>query len=575
VTASNLQEIYSACHHRKAEKASLVPSLFSQRVYHTSFGWGRLWKWFYLAVRFLSGKDLKTNRLIKVMQKTEAVFSKRLALVVEHANAYKSYLDKKIRDEEVDEKEVHTLRKSVRRWTRATAPLATDVDKGQNKKISDLFQTYYPDSIEEGKHPFSYGEDADLIKEAQLFIDLEGYLHQPLPLPLLKSLARKRKLTPDEKHELEQWVEVLNRKKKQIPLGLFLDCLKSLTDKPSFGGRLIDLEVSLLENGLELLHMSEKEHMSWRNSLQPGDELESSDQTYRLGNPIGLKDEGFDTNLIFEIEGDPDHVIAIGMNRAYWPVKEIIAKEYQWGVEMPAIKEISPDGRFAVIEKLSPSIVENQWKSPENTPLIHADISILKPIANLFRWWGRKSICPSDFSLDYLMFNGSDELRYTHSLQPQPFNFRLLEDLAHEISQGNLNVYIYLMKESTLANHVSMNFYRKVVEIALDDKPLKVKNVAACRKVTDPEMIRRGKALYKEIHQLRAAIIKTLNREFDDVDEDYLLAEANKELQVWYNETCSASRIWPTIEASVTRNLRRLLQVRQCSMAARDLVTAE
>jgi len=120
-----------------------------------------------------------------------------------------------------------------------------------------------------------------------------------------------------------------------------------------------------------------------------------------------------------------------------------------------------------------------------------------------------------------------------------------------------------------------MNFYRKVVEIALDDKPLKVKNVAACRKVTDPEVIRRGKALYKEIHQLRAAIIKTLNREFDDVDEDYLLAEANKELQVWYNETCSASRIWPTIEASVTRNLRRLLQVRQCSMAARDLVTAE
>lgn len=561
MTACNLQEIYSACQSKKSGEPALVPSLISQRVYHSSYGWGRLWKWFYLAVQFLTGKDLKTKRLIKIMQKMEKIFSKKLPQVIENAAAYQDYLEKRIREEEVDENEVHALRKNVRRWTRATAPLSSIVEKKQNEKITSLFQTYYPDSIERGELPFSYGQGEVLLRETQLLIDLEGYLHSPLPLALFKKLARKEDLSSDEQHELEKWIKILNKKKENIPVDLFIDCLRVLTKKPSFGGSLIELKVRLLQNNLELLRMKEEKHLSWRAALQPGDELESGSHTYRLGEAIGVKSEGFDSTLIFEIEGNEDHVIAVGMNRAYWSIKQKVANEFQWGIKMPEIKEISPDGRFAIIERLTPAISENQWESPENQPLVESDLSILDPISNLFKWWGKESVCPANFSLNRLMFNMAGELKYTHSLQPTAFDFRLLEDLAYEIAQGNLNVYLHIMQQSKLSSHLTMNFYRRVVEASLKNESVKIRDLAAYRKISDPVVIQRGRKLYKKIQKLRAKIIKTLNKEFDHIDQHSLLANANKELKEWYEGTCSASRLWPSIEEAVTGNLRRPLQL--------------
>lgn len=574
MTASNLQEIYSACQSNKSEELALVPSLFSPQVYYSGSGWGRLWKWFYIAVRFLTCKDLKTDRLFKIMQKTEEIFSKRLPLVVENARSYQDYLRKRITEEEVDEKEVHALRKSVRKWTRSTAPFTSFLDKGKNKNITFLFQIFYSDALEQGLRPFSYGEEEKLLQETQLFIDLEGYLHRPLPIPLLKKLACGIELTPEEKHELENWVEILNKKKHSIPVGLFLDCLKALTENSLFGGNLTDLQVRLLQNDLELLLMEDREHLRWRASLRPGDELACDGHLYKLGESVGLSGKEEDKNILFKIDGDEDHVIAIGMNQAYWPVKQRVAEEFQWGVKMPDIRKISPDGRFAVIEKLSPAVLENQWKTPKNHSVIDEDLFILTPIVNLLQWWGKQLICPVDFSLDYLMFNNEGELKYTHSLQPQPFDFRQLEDLAQDISQGHLNIYLYIMEQSNLSTHITMNFYRRVVQASLNNENCRIKNLAAQRKTIDPEVIRRGRHLYKEIRKMRTNIVKTLNREFNIVDQEKLLSEVSRELFTWYTETCSASRIWPTIEASVTGNLRNVLQVRQRAMTTGFSVTS-
>lgn len=573
--SSNLQEIYSACRKSEAPEKFLVPSLLTKRVYYSGEGWGRLWKWFFQAVQFLFGKDLKTDRLASLMLKTQAAFSKNLPAIVEHAKTYQTYLDQRIRGEEADEDALHSSRRQISRWTRSTKPFAAFVDKNDNERISTLFQTFYSDELEKGEQLFSYGEDTESLQETQLLIDLEGYLHRPLPIPLLKKLAGQGELTSEEQHNLENWVEILNKKKHKIPIGLFLDCLNILTAKPGFGGSLIDLETRLLQNGLELLQMNESEHLSWRAGLNTGDTLENGSNTYLLADPIGVKAEGFDNNLLFEIEDDPQHVIAIGNNRCYWPIKERVAHDFQWGVPMPEITDISPDGRFALVEKLTPAITQNQWITKENHEVAPEDSMILTPIANLFRWWGERSICPENFNLDHLMFNQAKELKYTHALLPRPFDYRVLEDLAYEISQENLTIYLYLMKNANLDRHVTLQFYQRVVEKALKDKNVKFKNLAACYTVTDPEVVKRSRTLYKEIQQVRESILASLNSQFVIADQQPLVQEANKQLLQWYKETCSASRIWPSVEPSVTKNLRRFLQVRKCPVAAGFSITPE
>ena len=571
--SSNLQEIYSACRKSSKPETSLVPSLLTKRVYYSGAGWGRLWKWFYQAVQFLFGKDLKTDRLTKVMQKTQAVFNQKLPAILEHTTSYQTYLDKRIGGEEVDEEEIHTSRKQITSWTRSTAPFTAFVDKSNNQKITPLFQTFFSDEVEKGEPLFSYGNQANSLQETQLLIDLEGYLHCPLPIELLMKLAREENLSTEDAHLLENWIDLLNKKQNHIPIGLFLDCLKVLTDKPGFGGSLISLEMQLLKNDLKILQITEPEHLAWRSSLKAGDILELEATTYTLGEQIETQNEGFDSNIHFEIEGDQERVISIGINRAFWKMRERIALDHQWGIPMPAVHEISPDGRFAVVEKLSSAVEKEQWITPENHPVEAQDQLTLIPIANLFQWWGDRSICPSNFTLDHLMFNKSGELKYTHALMPQPFDFQILEDLAYEIAQDKLVIYLFLFEHSGLKSHITMRFYQRIVGKALKDKKVNTKSLAACYKVTDPEVIKRGKALYKEIRVMRDIILKTLNREYQVADQEKLLQNANSQLLEWYIGTCSASRIWPTIETLVTQNLRRFLNISKCPMTAGDLVS--
>lgn len=571
---TNLQEIYSACKKSSSPEEVLVPSLFSKRVYYSGKGWGRLWKWFYQAIHYIFGKDLKTDRLVKLMHKTQTVFSERLPAIVEHTKTYQAYLDQRIRGEEVDETEIHAARKQITHWTRSTKPFTSFVDERGGESLTSFFQTFYSEEVETGDPLFSYGDETESLQETQLLIDFEGYLHRPLPIPLLKKIAREQELSAEEKHQLENWIEILNKKKHKIPVGLFLDCLGILTEKPGFGGSLISLQTTLLQNGLELLQMNEPEHLAWRDGLQAGDSLEIASTTYVLGESIGEKEEGFDTTLIFEIKGDPERVIAIGNNRVYWPIKEVVAQEHQWGIPMPEISAISPDGCFALIEKLTPAVARDQWLTPENTEVNLIDQAILIPIANLFRWWGENSICPENFSLDHLMFNKENTLKYTHALLPQPFDFRVLEDLAYEISQENLSIYLFLMQCSRLNNHVTIKLYQRVVDKALKDKKINFKNLAAVYKVSDPVVIKRCRALYKEIQQIRESILTKLNGEFIIENHEPVIQEVNKQLREKYTQSCSASRIWPSIIPSTIKNLRRFLKIRKCPVATSQSVTS-
>lgn len=569
--SSNLQEIYCSLKNDQSETIDLVPSLITDSVYYSGSGWGRLWKWFYIIAEWICGKEIKAERLRQVMLKTQQAFKEGLPSIIDHVKAYHSYLGKRLQGEDVEEEEVHEARRKITEWNRSTTPFIEYVQHSQNPKIAILFQKFFSDLIKDEQSVFSYGDERISLKESQLLIDLEGYLHSPLPIHILIKIGRQQDLIPKETKEYDQWIENLNRQGDQIPLGLFLDCLQYLMDRAGGEARLNHILLSLLQNGLKILARPDQEHQIWRGCLSQGDELSVGGNKIVLGQKIQVNESVFRDNDIFAIKDDPNHLVAIGDNRAYWPLKNEISEHHQWGIPMPAVEYLDPKGRFAIIEKVSPALQDNQWVDTSRcSDLSDEETRILTPIANLFKWWNKHSVCPENFSLKHLVFNESGNLKYTHALSPKPFDFRVLEDALYQIAQEHLKIYKFLMEKSGLRKHITMGYYQTIASRAINDETLQAKEEALSRKITDPIVIERGEELYRTMQQMKQELVNVLKKEFIiscDIEEG--LQEKMKEhLTTWYNGTYSASRIWPTVQESVLTNLNRFLKRCKCPMAS-------
>ncbi len=540
---TNLQELYSACN----SKGALVPHPFSRKVYDSGYGWGRIWKWFYSVLEHLFCKDFKTERLQKTMEKTQAVFSSRFAEVQESLHCYQEYLKDRISDEKIDEKEIHPYRKRITLWNRSTTPfLSLSKDK-----TSTLFEKYYPDDAK----PFNTENLTESLQLAQHLINLEGYLHSPLPLNLLGKLARAEALTKTDKKQLKKWIKTLNTK-KEIPQKAFHTALVSLVQTIGSDATISNLEMGLTDLNLKLFLQPEPSHINWRETLQPGEVLSCGGKEYILDEPLLVKeeDDGLDHTLLFTIKDQPEKVIAIGINPSFMRLKEQMSQKYQWGVEMPAIYAIEENGKFAVMERMQTPLSERTWTASAYL-FPFEEKKILDPLVNMIKWWFKQSLTPLDFSLKHLMFDNKGSLKYTHLLMPELLNFSFLEDLIVELANGNLTVYLYLMKESTLRDHLVIDFYHRMVTNAVDNKPANAKNLAACRKITDPEVIKRGKSLYKQSQEMRKQVLKKLSKEYCISDRATLKKTLNAMLTTWHKKNCTASSFWPDTEASIIRNL--------------------
>lgn len=540
---ANLQEIHSAC---RCDGA-LAPSPFSDKVYHSGRGWGRLWKWLYSAIKSITGKDVKSKQLQKTMEKTQTVFNKQFTEVKESLQYYQEYLKTKTASDEVDEKETHLHRKKITRWNQATTPFLSLT----TEKTSAIFKKYFPDET----NPFKTEELSEDLSLVQHLIDLEGYLHSPLPLNLLAKLAQKEILIEQEKKQLEKWTKTLNRK-SQIPQKRFRAALVSFVKSLGSTASLTDLEMGLSEHKLQLFFQPDPFHMQWRETLQSGEALTCNEEEYILDEPLSAKDEedGTDHILYFTIKDEPKKVIAIGINPSFIRIKEQINEKYQWGIPMPTIHTIEENGNFAVVERMSTTLLDHKWAAtPHDIP--YEDEKVLFPLANMLKWWCEQSLTPSKFSLKHLQFDTNGILKYTHSLIPDLFNYSLLEDLAIELANGNLDAYRYLVKKSSLSTHIIVDFYKKMISQAIENEPANAENLAACRKITDPEVIKRGKTLYKETQSIRKQVLKTLSLSHMIENQNKILITLNDLIITWHKQKCSASQFWPNAETSIIKEL--------------------
>ena len=180
----NLQEIYSSVH-----SGELVANFKGTHLYNTSTGWGYLWKWFYNVFGCIFNRE---EKLQKAIVKTHTIFQDKLKEVTQYVEKYRSYLQQKCEEYPVDDIEFTQARKGITSWNRKTRQFQKLVEQ-KNSKLMALFAKYLNYDEEKGNIPFS-NPSSETCKDYQMFIDLEGVMHEPIPFYILEKLSAGKQM---------------------------------------------------------------------------------------------------------------------------------------------------------------------------------------------------------------------------------------------------------------------------------------------------------------------------------------------------------------------------------------------
>lgn len=508
------------------------------------------------------------------MKKTHKIFHDTLPLIQKNIKTYQSYLQKKSAGYEVKERNFHKTRSSITAWNNATVTFLDFIRSGGNDKLSALFKKYFPSDIEAGNNepPFSCDEEMESLQGLQKIINIEGHLHEPLPLTILEKLAAGKIVTESEKKDLGVWIDKLNKLKSIFHVSLFHDAMVALVnylstlqypEPPS----LASLELGLSDRGLKLFTEEEDEHIKWRKELKPGDRLRYLGKEITLDEQIGKKYYDKDSNLVFGIKEDPEKVVYIGRNRAVLGIREKINKDYSGGLRSAEFIEIDPLGRFAIMEKLYDSLDHYQWKSKQGSAIPRSDRDFINPIAELVAWLIQNDITPDSLSPKHLMFKEKKVLRYTKVCLLGEFDYTALEDFLFECSNGHRSVFCELMNLSRLHAHPCQKFFKKMLGYALEGTEKKSDTVASLDKITDPKVVNRGKTLYDDIRQMKESCCRKICQGYRLDSNNDLLEKVKKAINQFYYSTNSSGILWPTMEEEVVASVVKSMKLQ--SLASR------
>ena len=557
--ASNFHEIYDAVHAPGKQEPDLVANIFSTRIYHSSRGWGRLWRWFYHITDFFIGTNFRLKKLRQAMEKTRKTFHDKLPLIQENINTYQTYLQKKSAGYNVKETDFHKARRTITAWNNATAPFLDLIHNGKNEKLTALFYKYFPADIEKGTYepPFSWNENIKPVRGLQKIITIEGYLHEPLPLTILEKLAAGKIIPESEGKDLGLWIDKLNKLPSIINVSLFHDSMIAFVnylsglqylEPPSLAA----LELELADRGLKLFTTEEAEHIQWRNELKPGDSLGKG---ITLGEQIGKKYYDKDKNFVFSIKEDPKKVVYIGRNRTLFGLRERINKLYSGGIPSAIFHAVDPEGRFAIMERLNGSFDHYKWKSTRASGIHPNDNDLLVPLANLVAWFIQNEVTPNVLTPKHLMFDAKGQLRYAKITMLEEFDYTVLEDFIFEAANGNRLVFCQLMNLSRLNGHPYQKFFKSMLEYALEGKKKNASTVAALDGITDPKVVDRGEALHETVKKLKESCCRKICREYKLESSDRLLETVKKALDQFYYSTNSSGILWPSAEEEVVASV--------------------
>lgn len=568
---SNLQEIYSGSHKKDGKIPALVANMAGTRIYDSSRGWGRLWRYFYGILNYFGGGNIKLAKLRKALEKTTQIFQAQLKIITAHAEKYLKYLGERCEGGNPPESDFRISRRAISDWNNATLPFLRLVHSKKNKELT-LFLNHFS----QGRSPIEEAFSSSLFpqfKSYQQIISLEGLFGEALPLSHLKKMTMGIDLGTTENEQMNHWIIALNKHAEVAEnISLIQEALRGIVShiKTNHTSRFLaepnfsTLALALIARNCRIFEKRDIKHILWRESLKKGSEISCNGKPIVLGEPIGKKKEGEEDNiLIFEMERDPESVVIIGINRATLGLrqKKALAPNY-WGIESMTVKELDSHGRCAVVERLRDPTGGKSWLS-SNSILSPEDVRRCQPLLLFITNCLKTNITPVHFFPRYVMVDKEGKMKYAKVLaEPSTrrlFSFNKLEKFVYQAASGNSIVFQHLMKASQLSRHRFSSFYRTVIENTLKESSThgneiaikEMKELYALREIQDVTIEKRAEILITQILKMKKKCCKKVRALHPHQTKEEIDKKVIAELIKKYQASDAAGILLPTLISEV------------------------
>lgn len=540
----------------------LIPNKDGTRLYLKSHFMGRIWKFYWNVVEYVTKVDevesLRKNTLEKVVKtfkeihqgaiEDDGVFLKQLIDGPERAKlSYEDRVDLKMR--------IFNYYYLIRPfWALSKVQLPEKV----NAVIGSIFE----------------GLDKTKKLLSQRFVIVESLTGQMFPLQVMQKLATSERLTRLDRVTLSSYIDRLKVPKKRfffvedeepekyvVKVRFFHKLLNGLIQyvdqhEPTISLNLVALETKLREEGLRIFQQEDPEYMRWRNSLK-GKKFKIGDQEYTVGDKFGAKLVGKDNYLHYEIEGKPSVLLRTGTNEAILGIEYMVIKVTQYAIKYINFIHIDPKGRFVIIEKVVNTleeIAQTYLKKPRN-------LRILYPLMDIVACLNQLNSSPERLPIKEIGFTNLGQLRTYRWLKETSRNPVLIEDFVNQCSLGNALMRSLLIRGAGMQVTAAMKFYDSVMENTLNNSCLAIFRARVRHFEFDSELNEKGQEFAKRVTLAKRDIKNQLTEKYIIIDLEKLDRMINFCIKSYHREYCMGSYIGADIVEKVSEDVVESLEL--------------
>lgn len=588
LVSNNLQNIYVAAHDDENRTIELVPSIFTSKLYCSKVGWrGRVLRILHTWIAHFVGNDYREKRLQKALKATQECYEK-LENFRHHFldPIYKGYLDHHFYNtpRNFSEKEVDHARRQIQAFYQATYPITKLIKEHTNDKLNKFLESHFKKGNEQGTAPFYSKATFKTLKGYVKIMAIEGFAAGEIPLSVFRKISIKNQADPaplvakvDEK-KLISFVKKMHKAKKQgnFQVKVFHSAMKSIVQhlKENQQDNVHDikqLEQALIKEGCILLHEFDKKHVEWRQNIKKDDEfVKPNEPLYFLNNhhekflfAVGdqLKGRDYPINRynVYEIHNPQtlqkydNFLMVIGPNKICLEYSDIMRAESFWGLDIPEIQYIHPQGKYAIVEKLPYSIDSIQWQSSLLGPLEDEDKKYADPLRMLIQFFIDEKNSPKDLKAEHLRFDSIGRLKSIKDCIPSGrIDYIAFEEMVYHLAQGkNLPIYQYLvepLREERYSKRTLVPFFREAVASAFEKHVVSIERLAKKRRIVDQAIMDKARHLQKFANQIKEDCWKILCNRYDSVDKDKLRKQMSNCLLRSFDNDKTLGRFWNNVQ---------------------------
>lgn len=371
-------------------------------------------------------------------------------------------------------------------WKELTLPLPKHLPQ-LRRRILDLSEILFPfwehftieSSVLPGTAQFlSYMESSrflcdrttfSLLYPLPVWVEIEAYTHQNIPLSLLLQGRGENSWSPTEKRQVLHWARALQKESliTQNKMILFFESLEILAKSkqlPDFS--LGHLLLFLHHNGIKKWMGKDLFYLHWRVRLTAGTLLQTGDRTLTVGLPLE-KEHSHNHFLHFTVQEEPQLLIRCGYSRLINRFDAMARESLQFGIRGPAVSTLDQEARFQLVSKLSQPMLTYTWKSSD-WRLLPEEEQTAAMLSNHLYHQVRENFSLDGVSIKHLFLDGTPSvLRSCCVVTKKTACYLEWEKFACLIAKGNLPILDFIVHVSHLSHHPLYLYFRKIGHFSL------------------------------------------------------------------------------------------------------------